>query len=68
MTPLNEVPMLPSNAVISQMDELLLKNDVDFIPIYHQHQNNIVGIAFQRDMIRPAENKRIGSTQGSLGL
>lgn len=59
LTPLKDVPMLPSNAIVSQMDDLLLKNDVDYIPIYHQLPSNIVGIALPRDMIRPPENKRI---------
>ena len=59
MTPLKDVPMLPSNATISQMHNFLLKHDVDFVPIYHQQINNIVGIALPRDMIRPPESRRI---------
>lgn len=59
MTPLNAVAMLPSNAIISQMHNLLLKHDVDFVPIYHQQRSNIVGVALPRDLIRPPESKRV---------
>lgn len=59
MTPINAVSMLPSNATISQVHNLLLKHDVDFVPIYHQQRSNIVGIALPRDLIRPPESKRV---------
>lgn len=59
MTPIKDVPMLPSNATISQMYDLLLKYDVDFVPIYHKQLNNIISIALPRDMIRPPETRRV---------
>jgi magnesium and cobalt exporter, CNNM family len=59
MTPIKDVPMLPSNATIAQMHNLLIKHDVDFVPIYHEQWNNVIGIALPRDMIRPPETRRV---------
>lgn len=59
MTPLSAVPMLPSNATIIQMVNVLKRTRVDFIPIYHQHYHNIIGIARPRELIRIPDTRRI---------
>ncbi len=59
MTPLSAVPMLPSNATIIQMVNTLQRTGVDFVPIYHQHHHNIIGIARPRELIGIPETRRI---------
>lgn len=59
MEPLSNISLLPSNATVAQMEELLQKNPTDYVPVYHQSLSNIVGIASPRDLIRVPETKRI---------
>ena len=61
MEPLSNIPSLPSNATVSQMDELLKKNRTtsDYVLIYHQEHSNIVGIASPRDLIRVPDTRRV---------
>lgn len=59
LTPLQQYPVLPSNATVSDMKKVLEKNDLDFVPVYSFDAKNIVGIALPRDLIRAPANKRV---------
>lgn len=59
MRPLQEVPMLPSNATVVQMTNLMLKTDEEFIPLYHKQHQNVIGIIHPRDLLRAPETKRV---------
>lgn len=59
MEPITNIPMIPSNATIEQMQALILKTNADYLPIYHRESTNIVGIAFPRDLIRVQNSKRV---------
>lgn len=59
MSPLSQFPSLPSNATIAQMKNIVKRTNADFVPIYHLKENNIVGIAFPRDLVRITETKRV---------
>ncbi len=59
MQPLKTVPMLPSNATVAQMHNLMLEHDINYVPIFHQNKANIIGIALPRDLIRPPVTRRI---------
>lgn len=59
MKPLSEIQSIPSISTIAEMRTLLTMNYFPFVPIYHKKKENIVAIAFPRDMIRHTENKRV---------
>jgi putative hemolysin len=59
MIPLNEVPLLPSNATIAQVLNLMSKNPMEYLALYHLRRENIVGIAKPRDLVKAAESKRL---------
>jgi putative hemolysin len=59
LNPLKKYPRLPSNSTISQMKSLLKRTNADFVPIYSLEVQNIVGIAFPRDLIRASNNRRV---------
>lgn len=59
MQPLNSIPVLPSNAIVLQVQQLLKKHNVKFIPIYHRTLFHIVGIVYPRDLLRIPNTKRI---------
>lgn len=59
LTPLSAIPMLPSNATILQMKNILRRTDVEYLPIYHKRYSNIIGIAQPRDMLRLSDSKRV---------
>lgn len=59
LKPIQQYARLPSNATISQMKNLLRKNDADFVPIYSKDPQNIVGLAYPRDLIRVSDNRRV---------
>lgn len=59
LTPLAEIPKLPSNATISQMRTLIRQTNGNFTLIYYKDPSNVVGIAFPRDLIRFPGNKRV---------
>lgn len=59
MQPIKDTAMLPSSATISEVHTLLKKEDLHFVPIYHQVKTNIIGIALPRDLIRPTSTKKV---------
>lgn len=59
MTPLRELPMLPSAATVDQMRNLIQRSSSSFICVYHRTTHNIIGIAFCRDLLRSATERRL---------
>lgn len=59
MQPLQPAEMLPSDATITQLRNLLRKSPQNYFPIYHRKPNNIVGILHARDVVRAPENHRV---------
>jgi len=59
MIPIKHIPMLPSNATISQLYRLLRKSPLDYVPIYHRNHDNIIGIIRPRDVLRIPDTKRL---------
>lgn len=59
MQPLTAIPMVPSICSISEMRLLLSSSYTPCLPIYHRNLQNIVAIAYPRDLLRLDENKRI---------
>ncbi len=60
MHPLSTVPLLPSNAPIRKMRRAMLKFATSYTLVYHKEPSNIVGIAIARDLLKEADNRRIG--------
>lgn len=56
MIPLASVQMVPSICTIAEMRVLLSTNYSPYIPVYHKIPQNIVSIAYPRDLLRFAEN------------
>ena len=59
MQPLSHVPVVPSFCTIREMREVVKDKHTPFIPIFHRSPENIVAVAYPRDLIRLSENKRI---------
>lgn len=59
MKPLSSVQTVPSICTIAEMRALLTSNYSPFVPIYHKEPQSIVAIAYPRDLLRLAENKRV---------
>jgi putative hemolysin len=59
MKPLNNVQMIPSVCTIGEMRSLLSSNFTPYLPIYHRNPQNIVAIAYPRDLLRFSENIRV---------
>lgn len=59
MTPLRELPMLPAAATVEQMRGLVQRSSSTFICVYHRTTHNIIGIAFCRDLLRGAGERRL---------
>lgn len=60
MNPLKSIAKIPSNAPIRKMRQYLLKTSQNFLLVYHKDENNIVGVAHPRDLLRESDNKRVG--------
>ncbi|MBS0604024.1 MAG: HlyC/CorC family transporter [Verrucomicrobia bacterium] len=59
MQPLTHVPLVPSFCSVGEMREIVNNKHTPFVPIYHRNPQNIVSIAYPRDLLRLSENKRI---------
>lgn len=59
MQPLSTIQLVPSFCTVAEMRGLLTLHYSPFVPIYHKTPENIVAVAFPRDLLRQAENKRI---------
>jgi len=59
MLPLTHVPLVPSFCTVKEMRDIVKDKQVSFLPIYHRNPQNIVAIAFLRDLLRLSENKKV---------
>ncbi len=59
MKPLSGIQTIPSICTVAEMRTLLTSNYSPFVPIYHKELPNIVAVAYPRDLLRLAENKRV---------
>lgn len=59
MLPLQGDCMLPSDATITQLRNLLKKNPQSYTSIYHKHPTHVVGIINAHDVIKAADNHRV---------
>jgi putative hemolysin len=59
MLPLTHVPLVPSFCTVKEMRAVVQDKHISFLPIYHRNPQNIVAIAYPRDLLRLSENKKI---------
>jgi putative hemolysin len=59
MQPLTHVPLVPSFCTVGEMRDIVQDKHSPFLPIYHRNPQNIVAIAFPRDLLRLSKNRRI---------
>ncbi len=59
MQQLMQVPLAPSFCSVGQMRDIVQDNRIPYIPIYHRNPQNIVAIAYPRDLLRLSEKKRV---------
>lgn len=59
MVPLTHVPLVPSFCTVKEMRSVVKDKHTSFLPIYHRNAQNIVAIAYPRDLLRLSENKKI---------
>lgn len=59
MHPLNSAYALPANATIEQLESLIHKTHAHYSLLYNQDVSNIIGIAYPRDVVRAAGNRRL---------
>lgn len=59
MIPLSSLDMLPTDATITQLRNLLKKNPQRYTPVYHRRPNNVVGILQARDVLRAQDHHRV---------
>ena len=59
MDPITPSMALPSTATINDMEWLLNKSDIEFVPIYHKELSNIIGLVYPRDILKASGMKRI---------
>ncbi|MBI2810756.1 MAG: HlyC/CorC family transporter [Candidatus Melainabacteria bacterium] len=59
MQPLTHVPLVPSFCTVAEMREVVHDRHTPYLPIYHRNPQNIVAIAYPRDLLRLSGNKRI---------
>jgi CBS domain containing-hemolysin-like protein len=59
MQPLSEIGLAPSFCTVGEMRALAKEREIDFLPIYHRNPQNIVAIAFPRDLLRQGDAKKV---------
>jgi CBS domain containing-hemolysin-like protein len=59
MQPLTQASIIPSFCTVGEMRTLVQDKPVAFLPIYHRHLQNIVAVAYPRDLLRLSDNKRV---------
>jgi putative hemolysin len=58
MYSIHHLRMVPSQITVKQVRKILRERYYPFLPIFHKSRNNVISIAFPRDLIKSAENKR----------
>ena len=66
MTHRTEVFTLPSDLTIEEAFPKIIKSGFSRIPIYHEDQENIVGILLLRDVLRAQQKQVVNKTLASL--
>lgn len=59
MQPLTHVPLVPSFCSVAEMRQVVKEKHTPYLPIYHRSPQNVVAVAFPRDLLRLSDNKRI---------
>jgi len=59
MQPLTSVQMIPSFCTVGEMRAILSTRYSAYLPIYHSSPQNIVAVAYPRDLLRIQDNKRV---------
>ena len=59
MLPIKKGLLVPSTCTVAQMRMLLISGYTPYLPIYHRAPENIVAIAYPRDLLRLSDNKRV---------
>jgi putative hemolysin len=59
MIPIRSVQQVPAFCTVAEMRSLLTSAYTPYLPLYHKNPENIVAIAYPRDLLRLPENKRI---------
>ncbi len=59
MQPIKSAPMIPSSYSVGEMRTFLNVHYYPFLPIYHRTPENIVAIAYPRDLLRFPDNARV---------
>lgn len=59
MIPLSLCQMIPSQSTLEEMRHILSVSYSPFIPIYHRFPQNIVAIAYPRDLLQVDEKKKV---------
>ena len=59
MAPLVQVQMIPSFCSVSELRRLLFLHYTPFVPIFHHHPQNIVSIAYPRDLLRVSDQAQV---------
>lgn len=59
MQPLPQVTLVPSFCTVGEMRAMVKEKQCAYLPIYHRNPQNIIAIAYPRDLLRLSENKRI---------
>ena len=59
MQPLTYVPLVPSFCTVAEMRVVIEEKKTSYLPVYHRNPQNIVAIAYARDLLRLTDNKRI---------
>lgn len=59
MRPLASVKSIPSNATVAHLRHIIASTLEPFIPIFHRHLTNIVGIAYVRDLVKVPDGQRV---------
>ncbi len=59
MIPLDGVKMIPTSLSIGDLREILRVNYSPYVPLYHRTEQNIVAIAYPRDLLRLPDHKKV---------
>lgn len=59
MLSLSAIPTISAMSTIAEVRKLLLEKHTAFLPLYQRSLQNIVAIAYPRDLLRVAESKKV---------
>jgi len=57
--PLTQIPLVPAFCTVKELRRFIEGKQIAFVPIYHRHPQNIIAVAYLRDLLRIPENKRV---------